>query len=348
MNRLLLGAQFLTAGSGGICRAARLSILALQGHADITALAVEDRGMHHVDSVEVTGCSGHRIPFLLRNNYELLRAGRALYDFAGTARAHFVPRSYAVWVHGNEFWNESEVRTDYMRAIRSSDCILLNSQTTADAVQARLGLLPQARVCWLGTEQDHAPAAGPAVEGPPTVLFVGRSDEHFAKGQDILIRLWPRVVAAVKDARLCFVGGGTRTGRLRDLAASSPASGNIDVLGFLPEHEMEELWPKATALALLGRLEGFGLVVIEAMRHGVPVLASTNDAASEINLNGVTGYNVDRTNDEAIVDRLVGMLRDRDGARTMGAAGFARWNAHFRFSVFRERFLAAIGPWLDS
>jgi len=169
-----------------------------------------------------------------------------------------------------------------------------------------------------------------------------------AKGQDILIRLWPRVVAAVKDARLCFVGGGSQIGRLRDLAASSPAGGSIDLLGFLPEHQMEELWPKATALALLGRLEGFGLVVIEAMRHGVPVLASTNDAASEINLHGVTGYNVDRANDEAIVEHLVGMLRNRDKAQTMGAAGRARWHVHFRFSVFRERFLAAIGPWLDA
>ena len=96
MNRLAIGAQFLTAGSGRICRAARLSILALRGRADITALAVEDRGRHHIDTVEVTGYGGRRIPIVLRNNFELLRAGRALYDFPGTARAHFVPRSYAV------------------------------------------------------------------------------------------------------------------------------------------------------------------------------------------------------------------------------------------------------------
>ena len=166
MNRLVLGAQFLTAGSGGICRAARLSILALRGRADITALAVEDRGRHHIDTVEVTGYGGRRLPFVLRNNFELLRAGRALYDFPGTARAHFVPRSYAVWVHGNEFWNESQARADYMRAIRGSDCVLLNSQTTSDAMQATLGRLPQARICWLGTEQDHAPAARPGIEGP--------------------------------------------------------------------------------------------------------------------------------------------------------------------------------------
>jgi phosphatidylinositol alpha-1,6-mannosyltransferase len=257
-----------------------------------------------------------------------------------------VPRSYAVWVHGNEFWNESFIRSDYIRVIRRADCVLLNSNFTANAMEMAIGPVPQACVCWLSTEDDDPPESCAVVDGPPIVLFVGRSDEYFAKGQDILIKVWPRVVAAVDDARLCFVGDGIRLEKLRGLARASSVAANIDILGFQSIQRLEQLWRRATALVLLGRLEGFGLVAVEAMRHSVPVLASTDDAVCEVNIDGVTGYNVGRNDEGAIVDRLVALLSDRDRARGLGAAGFQRWQTHFRLSVFRDRFLSAVEPWL--
>lgn len=344
MSRLIFAAQYLTHGSGGIAQVGRLCVKAMAARLSL-ALAAEDRAAHVIGEVPVHGFGGRRLAFVARNNFELLRGAHAFYDFAGTGRANLIPKSYGLWVHGGEFWLSPSIRSDHMRVIRGADCVLLNSHYSARAMEAALGSLPEARVCWLGTEYDDAPGP-PVSEGPPMVLFIGRSDEFFAKGQDILIRVWPAVVAAVKDARLCFVGEGTRLQDLRSLAAASSVAANIDVLGYQSEFDVQRLWRRATAFALLGNLEGFGLVVIEAMRHSVPVLTSTNDAAREINVDATTGYNVDRNDESAIVERLVTMLRNRDRARLMGAAGFHRWQEHFRFSVFRERFLAAIDPWL--
>jgi phosphatidylinositol alpha-1,6-mannosyltransferase len=343
VSHLVFAAQHLTAGSGGIARVGRLCVQAM---ADSTALALaaEDREHHRIGPVAVHGFGGRRFPFVARHNLELLRGAHAFYDYAGTGRANLVPKSYAVWVHGSEFWC-GPIRRDHMRVIRAADCVLLNSHYTERAAKRALGALPTAQVCWLGTEEDDPPGP-PQSDGPPMVLFIGRSDELFAKGQDILIRVWPAVTAAVKDARLCFVGAGVHLDSLKRLAAASSAAASIKVLGFQAEATVQRLWRQASVLALLGTLEGFGLVVVEAMRHSVPVLASTSDAACEINLDGVTGHNVERADESAITDRLIMLLRDRDWARAMGAAGFERWREHFRFSVFKQRLRTTVAPWL--
>ena len=56
------------------------------------------------------------------------------------------------------------------------------------------------------------------------------------------------------------------------------------------------------------RAEGFGLVYLEAMSHRLPVLASTVDAASEIVVDGETGFLIDPDSRASLVDRLVTLL----------------------------------------
>lgn len=345
MSRLILSAQHLMPGKGGIAQVGRLSVTALADRMSL-ALAVEDKAPHAIADVPVRGFSGSRLGFVARNAMEQLRGARVLYDYAGTGRAN-LGRPYALWVHGAEFWTSAELRPDYRRVLGKADRLLVNSHFSLRAMNEVLGPVPRATVCWLGTEQD-APPPPPLDDGPPTLLFIGRSDEFFAKGQDIFIRVWPAVVSRIADARLCFAGEGIRLPDLCRLAASSPAANQIHVLGFRSEQDIAQLWRRATVLGLLGNLEGFGLVVVEAMRHGVPVLTSTNDAACEINVDGTTGYNIDRADEVGIAERIIALLADRDHARALGAAGFARWQTHFSFSAFRNRLRTALDPWLDS
>jgi phosphatidylinositol alpha-1,6-mannosyltransferase len=86
------------------------------------------------------------------------------------------------------------------------------------------------------------------------------------------------------------------------------------------------------------RGEGFGLTYIEAMRWGLPVIASVHDAGQEINIHGETGLNVDLGSSDALKDAVIELLRDRDLAARMGAAGRQRWRRHFCYSAFRARF----------
>lgn len=343
MKKLVVAAQYLTAGAGGISRLGRLSIQALQDVCELDVRAVEDRSAHDIGCTRVRAFRGRRMPFVVAHNFAMLSADFALYDFPGTGRAHLVPtRAYAVWVCGNEVWDAPPMRSDYARVVRRADRVLVISARTGDALQQALGPLPQMRTVLLATEQEDPIVRRSRNDHPPTLLFVGRNDPGFPKGQDLLVRLWPRVVAGVPDARLRFVGSGQALEPLRELARQSSARERIEVLGFVPEETMDGVWREATAFALPSSLEGFGLVIIEAMRHGVPVIASTQDAGCEINADEQTGYNVDRSDEDRWVDRIVALLSNAGLAKRLGDGGVARWREHFRPSSFRQRLRSAL------
>jgi len=162
-----------------------------------------------------------------------------------------------------------------------------------------------------------------------------------------MVSLWPRVVSAVPDARLLLVGKGPALEELRDRAKASSAAENIDVAGFVPEAEIQAVWRRATLFAMPSLTEGFGLVFIEAMRRGLPVIASQADAGREVNVDEMTGFTCDRANEGRLVDAIVTLLRDRDLAAKFGAAGAARWRAEFSFSAFERRLMATLGDFLS-
>ena len=66
----------------------------------------------------------------------------------------------------------------------------------------------------------------------------------------------------------------------------------------------------------------------------------------EVNINGVTGYNIDLDRPGELTERIVRLFRDPVLAARLGANGVARWNEHFRFSAFRDRFLAIVRGWV--
>jgi phosphatidyl-myo-inositol dimannoside synthase len=185
-------------------------------------------------------------------------------------------------------------------------------------------------------------------DGEPTVLVVGRLEVGRCKGHDQLIACWAKVVSAVKGARLVIAGAGPDASRLRKSAAESPAKDSIEFLGFVREDDMAALWRRAHVFAMPSRGEGFGLVYIEAMRYGVPVIASIHDAGQEVNVDGETGYNVSLDRHGALGDRLVELLSSPSLLRQMGAAGRARWHELFRFSAFKRRFLPIFDAFLES
>jgi phosphatidylinositol alpha-1,6-mannosyltransferase len=274
----------------------------------------------------------------LRAHLAAIGHSHAVYDFAGMARAHprIGPwrRPHLVCMHGIEAW-EAATR-HHLGRLEAADILLAFSRYSVERAARTHPSLSRARICWLATEQDDPPAF---VGSPdrPTVLIVGRMEPGRPKGHDDLIAVWPKVASAVADARLVIVGRGRDEPRIRSLAAASPAAPGIEMRGFVPEEQTDRLFASASAFAMPSRGEGFGLVYIEAMRHGLPVIASTHDAASEITLDGVTGFNVDLDRRGDLAERLIALLRDTALQRRMGAAAAARWRQHFRYASFHER-----------
>lgn len=340
---ILLCSQYLSEGSGGIAEVGRLTAAALGRHYPVEALSCMDKARFSIERVPVRSFSGSRWRFVAQLGLDAGRATHVLYDFAGTARAQSVlklrDRPSAIWAHGWEVWGEP--RADYLRALKRADLVLVNSHYTLGRAAGALGRLGNVRVCQLATAHDDFPKNVGASEGPPTVLLLGRIDSLLAKGHDILIAIWPKVISAVPDARLVFAGGGDAVNHVHNLARKSSAAANIDILGFVPGEHLNDLWKKSSIFAMPAFAEGFGLVYIEAMRQGKPVIASRQDAGQEINLDGVTGFNISREKPDAIADAIIALLRDDGLCDRLGAAGRLRWRENFSFSGFERRLLEA-------
>ena len=339
--RVFLGATLLAAGSGGIATVARMTARALvEFGVPLDLLSYLDQEPIEVAGVQARLTYGSKLKYLLAANRLVWRNQFAIYDFVGTARAH--PRAfralrpYATWIHGIEVWYDKS--TARRQALDASELVLVNSAFTLRKYEALHRKLPGAKLCWLATGSNDEPHEPPLFLGPPRVLILSRIDQsEYYKGHHELIAAWTKVVAAIPEARLLIAGGGSGLTAIKSLASSSPVASRIDVLGFVPEADIAALWRSAHVFAMPSRNEGFGIVYAEAMRHGLPVIASIHDAGSEVNADGVTGFNVDLDKADDLTEKLIFLLEDPDKARAMGQAGRQRWREHFRYSAFARR-----------
>ena len=350
LTKVLVGAALLSPGKGGIARVARMTVQTIsQRDSQLEVVSFLDTEPQTINAITAVPSCGQKLRFLCQVHLRALRATHAIYDSVGIARAHprlpGLTRPYAVWIHGVEVWYA--LSADRRRALDQAALVLVNSKFTLDKFESIHGPLPSAQVCELATEGDDTVEFARPPVSAKTVLCVGRIDAgEFNKGHHALLNVWPEVVARHSEAKLVFVGGGDGLEAFRTLVQASPVAGRVEVRGFVPEEAMAGEWQQARVFALPSRKEGFGIVYAEAMRHGLPVVATVHDAGQEVNVDGVTGYNVNLDEAGELTARLIQLLNEPGQARAMGHAGFERWRTRYCYSAFEQRLDAILDTFL--
>jgi phosphatidylinositol alpha-1,6-mannosyltransferase len=272
-----------------------------------------------------------------------------LFSHLAIARAQaFIPamirRPYAIFLHGIEAWRP--LTRAQQRALQGASALLVNSAYTAKRVRTAHPWMSAPLVCPLTLETPAAPLPEVSSDrrwGRNAVLLVGRmaATERY-KGHDELLDAWPRVRAAVPDARLVFVGEGDDRDRLRERAEALGVATSLVMTGFLDHAGLDDAYGSAAVFAMPSRNEGFGLVYLEAMARGLPCVGSVFDAAAEVIDDGVTGFLVDQSDTRALAERVIVLLRDRELRRTMGTEGHRRACGTFGYAQFRDRVVSAV------
>ena len=173
-----------------------------------------------------------------------------------------------------------------------------------------------------------SPDIAAAIVGAPPVLAFGRIS--WEKGLDRLIAALP----LVPMARVIIAGGDG--GQAELLAQQTRRFGVADRVAIVSRHvagaDKEALFASAAAFAMTSLSENFGLAAFEAMRRGLPVLATPDVGMSEIVAEAEAGVIVDPS-PEGIASGLAALLQDRTAGRSMGERGRALviaeygWNA---------------------
>lgn len=139
----------------------------------------------------------------------------------------------------------------------------------------------------------------------PIVTFIGSLVRQ--KGIDILLRAMVEVKKRIPDARVVIIGEGSEERALKVLAGELRLK-DVSFLG--RRKNLVSVLEKSALLVLPSREEGFGMVLLEAMHVGVPVVASETGGIPEIVRNGENGILVERENPDALSAGIITTLQD--------------------------------------
>jgi len=218
-------------------------------------------------------------------------------------------------------------------SIESSDRITAVSQALKDATVESLGIHKPIEVIPNFVDLDvFAPRRRRTHMLAPagTRVLMHASNFRPVKNVEMVVRIFAAVHERM-DARLVMVGDGPDKPRAELLARELGVSRHVLFLG--NQEVMEELLPLADVFLLPSSTESFGLVALEAMSAGVPVVASRVGGLPELVESGVTGFLVPEGNLDAHVRAVMSLLEDGALRRRFGRAG--RKVAREQFEVGR-------------
>jgi len=159
------------------------------------------------------------------------------------------------------------------------------------------------------TLADPLPNLSPCQpDGRPSILCAGRLWP--TKGQDTLIRAMALLKNSVPDAKVEFVGDGPQRETYQRLAQELGVADRCTFAGNVPHDEVLARMAAATVCVVPSRSEAFGIVNIESMAVGTPVVASQVGGIVEIIRDGQDGFLVPPDDPQALANRLYLILSD--------------------------------------
>jgi glycosyltransferase involved in cell wall biosynthesis len=182
---------------------------------------------------------------------------------------------------------------------------------------------------------ERTPAQAGVPEDAPLVLAVGRLIAQ--KDHSTLLAAFARVRESHPNAMLAILGWGP----LEQATKARVEALGLDGSVLLPGRVEPRDWlARADVFAHTSRWEGFGIVLLEAMQSGLPVVATSVSAIPEIVVDGKTGYLTAPGDAGSIAHRISQLLADPALRQLLGDAGRARARTEFSVAQMAEQTLA--------
>ncbi len=226
---------------------------------------------------------------------------------------------YTVMTHGKEVWQPLPQRTK--SSIQQAACIWTVSRYTkqvACAVNnfdpAKVRILP----CAVNSDYFTPGAKSTALlerynlADAKVLMTVARLwSGDIYKGVDITIQALPKVAHVFPEVKYLVIGRGDDQPRLAQLASDLGMSDRVIFAGFVPTSELVEHYRLADAYVMPSQ-EGFGIVYLEAMACGVPVLSGDDDGSADPLQDGKLGWRVPHRDPAAVAAACIEILQGDD------------------------------------
>ena len=159
----------------------------------------------------------------------------------------------------------------------------------------------------------------------PLIAAVGRM--VWQKGFEYFIRTIPELVHNIPEARFLLVGDGPLRTNLESLARNLKIDNTVIFTGF--RSDIQELLAAIDILTVPSILEGFPMIILEAMAMATPIVATQIQGITEQISNGQEGILVPPENSEALTAGLIRMITDKTLATKLSHAARRRVEKYF-------------------
>jgi len=268
-------------------------------------------------------------------------------------------RPYWVVAHGIEVWGALPFWK--RNALRKAERVLAVSAFTRNRLIERHQVSPE-RIAVLPNTLDGSLLTIPpdgerltrlGVNGRRVILTVGRlvASERY-KGHDVVLQALPAVLTKVPDAVYLVVGDGDDRARLESLARQLGVQSHVVFTGQVTDAELAACYWACEVFVLPAQTvlddhapkgEGFGIVFLEAMAFGKPVVGPNYGAPAEFIRHGEHGLLVDPKSPDEVAEAIITLLTQPERARRMGEAGRAWVMQEFSYERFKERVAEVLG-----
>lgn len=238
-----------------------------------------------------------------------------------TPLAHYLKKlmgtPYWIIAHGVEVWNIE--KPQLKKALSNSDKILAVSNYTRDRVLKEQNLSSNQVVLLPNTFDANRFEIRPKPTyllekynlqpNQPVILTVNRlcASESY-KGYDKVLEALPKIKAEIPDVHYIIVGKGDDRDRLENYIKELGLNHSVTLAGFVPDEELCNYYNLCDVFAMPSKLEGFGIVYLEALACGTPCLGGNQDGAIDALCNGKFGALIDPDNVAEIAQTLIEIL----------------------------------------
>jgi phosphatidylinositol alpha-mannosyltransferase len=158
------------------------------------------------------------------------------------------------------------------------------------------------------------------LDGRPNVLFVGRPEKR--KGVGYLLRAYPYIKSAFPDTRFLIVGAGNWDDSPYRAYIERHDMRDIEIIGRVSDEDLPRYHRSAHVFcAPATEGESFGIVLLEAMAAGLPVVGSDIEGYRSVLIDGQNGLLVPPRRERPLADAVCTLLQDRAMAERMGQCG---------------------------
>jgi len=236
----------------------------------------------------------------------------------------------------SKLWDKTITIPLMNRAVKNLDTVIVPSQE----MKRRISRLQNNRIYVIpnGTNikahfdnnlMDH--------EGFSYILFMGRLCKE--KGLDVLIRALPKIIQIVGPTLLIVAGSGNDQKNLVDLVKEEKLEDLVRFLGFLSGEKKEAILQRSSLVVVPSRYESFGIILLEAMAYGKPVVASRIGGIPEIVRDRETGLLFEVGDVTGLADRIIELIEKPDLRKKIGDAG-RKLAERYSWSVIADQTIA--------